>query len=274
MKKNADHKWIILAGSSLVFSTRFLETLSDQLLDLIWNTLNVDLRVGFLLDLREYHWVDEENIAYLEGDLIGPDNSGHYVRIAWKCEKHPYEQIFPSDPLNPENNHKIKVWWAHFPIDKIKEYLNSIPSRVPDTGELSFDIKWLSWWDKSLPDLNFYLKVTDPLLENELDRINEQLWQVLMNPGEKNFQELITWITSRTFSGQNFSFEEVKGMSRTAFVKYSSGIVKNGNNYRLSLDFQLACDATIAYWLKGLDEISEQLSIEQVIVGNLIESFD
>lgn len=138
------HSWIILRGTNLSFSPRFLDTVAEQLVTLAFGATGLDIRSGFYLSFHEpekeerfWHigaqsWItvetgrtmpywDKTNIAYLDADLIGPDNWGMFVKIAWCCEAHENEQIMPESPLLPEQGHQIRVWWAHLPVAELRQ---------------------------------------------------------------------------------------------------------------------------------------------------------
>ncbi len=74
------------------------------------------------MDLNQFTLVPEtvsqiylnEGVSYLKTDLVGPDNFGHPVIVAWKTGG----PTGTSDAL-PNNGH-LEIWWDYLPINDLQ----------------------------------------------------------------------------------------------------------------------------------------------------------
>jgi hypothetical protein len=289
----ADHKvkhyWIILPSIDLTFSPRFLDTFAEQLVNLALKATGLDIRSGFSLHFlpeEESHWDrqtqrfvtskrdvpywDEDNIAYVDAQLGGPDGEHIFVRVAWRCESHRQERILPGNSLLPEDGHQVRVWWAYLPVDELRQkYLYPPTPRVPDIGNVSFEIEWSPWWERTLDEDDIYLELqtNQPVPDNILAEANNRLREAVTTFGEGELQEIAKQITIDQKITQKFQFEEVEAMAAHGFANHMLGMQQSGENrYSLYVDCWLACEATLAHWLRRLDVVSDMLLLTKVKV--------
>jgi hypothetical protein len=83
----------------------------------------------------------EDGVAYLDTDLVGPDNFGHPVTIALACTAHPGERVDPRRALTPGCT--LRAAWTSLPGQLLCDrYLPPAPPLVTLQPELAARVRW------------------------------------------------------------------------------------------------------------------------------------
>lgn len=138
-------------------------------------------------------YYDQNDIAYLNTDLVAADANGYPVTIAWQCVGH--GKVLPSDPDLQSNNSVLQAWWHELPVEELKSKY-ATPRNTPwpisvefpfEPNDYSFEVKWevFAW-----PDVWLEVETNHPvfpqsnaLLLDELVNVWEQ-WNQAARTGK------------------------------------------------------------------------------------------
>lgn len=242
----------------------------------------------------------EDAVQYITADLFGPDYTGHRVSLGWKCAVHPGERLAPTDPLDPEAGHILLAGWGGLPVEYLRDLLANQPAS-PIISDLSIPVKWVPWWEVTLPDLIFHLETSQRLSDDKLEEVNAAFEAFLAeeaiplintlipNYDPQAMRDLFDQINrdpSTQFPEAIDRFKEIFGkppdqppadeaIREAALQGYSkdwSGIKREDSDtlYYIHVDFlgQYFTYEVIICWLKTIERISQVASIVFVTVGD------
>jgi hypothetical protein len=236
-----NHKWLSFFCSTLNCSNNFCEVLARQLAEQIYIQTGIDIRNGFFLVPEPNSLVryDQKNIAYLDVDLIGPDNFGYSSLISWRCEAHPDLQITPDNPLLPDGEYRLEAWWQVLPIEELKKYSEPPAPPIPETFSFPVEWEWFAWCDIYLE-----LHTIEELSLEQIKLIEVALEQVRSdwNSDPKKHGIIHNW------SGL-YPIEDRK--------------------YEMKIDFGSTDYAALSHWLKALENLNHLLHLTRVIVRSV-----
>lgn len=233
-------KWLSLLCSTLNCSDNFCELLDLQLARQIYIQTGIDIRNGFFLvpENSVVHY-DQNNIAYLDVDLIGPDNFGYSSLISWRCEAHPDLQITPDNPLLPDGEYRLEAWWQVLPIEELKKY--SKPPAPPIPESFYFPVEW-EWF--ALPDIYLELQIRQEFSQGQIKLIEVALEQVRTD-----------WNREAEKHG---------------IIHNWSGLYRiEAQQYEMKIDFGSTDYAALSHWLEALENLNHLLPLTRVIVRSV-----
>jgi hypothetical protein len=250
-----------------VCSVPFLRKLTQELAEQFHaqtglDLLEIPLHLAFPPQIR-FDWISKND--YIEADLIGPDNFGHSVRIAWTCKAHPGESIRPSNLLDQDEHHQIHFWWDELPAEKLKKaYLKAEPYSL-DAGFLSFTVEWSPWWPSNLPDFTLELYSQYPITDEALQQAEQLLLQTASNVSQSTIEAIDLEENAEDNDLWGYDREEVEQFSSQGYVKYYGGLTRlSPQSFLLTLDFALTGKTIIIHWIHALEHIRELIALERV----------
>lgn len=232
--------WLSFLCESLSCSQNFREALDQQLAKQAYTQAGIDVRDGFFLVPENcvVHY-DQNNVAYLDADLIAPDNFGYPIQISWRCEAHLDQQITPDNPLLPSQDYQFQAWWQVLPIEELRKYSQPSPALISETFSFVVEWQWLAW-----PDICLELQTRQPLSQEQIQVVEVALEQVR---AEWNRQP------------------EERGI-----IHNWSGLHHLDNQrYEMSIDFGSTDHAALSHWLEALGNMNHVLSLTRVIVRSV-----
>lgn len=73
----------------------------------------------FLAPLPNAQLSYASGVGHVDADLVGPDNFGHTVTIAFSCAHHPGERLDPRRPLG--QGCALRATWVHLRVEMTRE---------------------------------------------------------------------------------------------------------------------------------------------------------